>query len=337
MWKTTRSNEIVANESHHDLIWSLQPIIYGMRVFGIDLNMSLPVNCFRLFALVSFASLMALNCSSYPQMSDEPIDKTSAKSTMVWLDFLKPFTWFIFNIGFLLAMLEMATLFKWKPLWDTLKRLDNNMRTFHWQLRKLSAVLTIFFIILASQFNNKMISWTVFYSFLSQGLSLRVIVSWKRDYVIESMFGMLMIDLYIYFAVILFVCLTCSASLSIQTIIVEVQNHFPPLRGAVIAQLMKWKQNYFLISSYVELIDRFFGMFLFVFLAKLFVTFFIFSFCAVIYWHNNDSSNLIHMVCFFIKYGTLLALIFFGCETMKKQVSSLTKYLRESSQYINDS
>jgi len=150
MWKSIRNNRVHSSVKHRNIKWSLQPIFYAMRIFGIDLIVSLRSQNHILLAPVSFAVFMWVNVTSYLQLA-----KNSTNSTITWIEFFKPLTWFIFNTGHLLAMMEMVTLLSWKPLWRTLKKIGHNDPTFHPRLRKLSLALTVFFIVLVSPLISK--------------------------------------------------------------------------------------------------------------------------------------------------------------------------------------
>ena len=124
----------------------------------------------------------------------------------------------------------------------------------------------------------------------------------------------------------LFVCVTYAASKSIETIIREVNSSFPKLFNASVHQVIKWKQHYFWISTFVVEIDRFFGIFLFVFLVRVFASTFLISYSAATYWRSSDA-KLSTSFTLLIKYGIITLLVIYTCEKMKKQASVFHNFL----------
>ena len=150
-WKRIARNRLLMeSEINCGLTWSLHPLFYAMRIFGINLDFSF--NTYRdiLIKLVSSSSFLVLDCLLFSQLGSLYEKSANGTSANAWITFFKKIAAFISLNGYLLAVIEMATLVKWKPLLEALHKMSNHDDTFKLQLRKLSVSLTIFTIILVS-------------------------------------------------------------------------------------------------------------------------------------------------------------------------------------------
>ena len=151
-----------------------------------------------------------------------------------------------------------------------------------------------------------------------------VIIRFKDDgiHVLEVV-AIWMMDFYEDLSTILFVNLTWLASMSLEGIAEEVQNAAQPFHDLAGHQVKKWKRTYCLIMNFVEEIDQFFGMFLLISFVKLYVTFFLFSFSAVVYMFTSKK-RLVFMIVYLIKNLVLMSVVIFASEQMRRKVSLKT-------------
>ena len=150
MWQVTLSNR-VGNSSgkYNSLIWSLQPIFSSMHLFGISLNSPFQRPRSILVSLImSILLLVVIYKDQYERIKFSNL--VDLKSVEELIQFLKQSSNLFSNFGFLLSMIEMVTLVKWKPLLKTLQKFNYTDDPFKLRLRKLSMSLIIFFIILVS-------------------------------------------------------------------------------------------------------------------------------------------------------------------------------------------
>ena len=134
--------------------------------------------------------------------------------------------------------------------------------------------------------------------------------------------GIEITSLYIYLSMILFMSLTSLASISIHTIIEDVQSRIPKLHKEIGQRVRKWKYNYGLIHDFIEEVDKFFGPILFVFFARMFILFVIVLFKLNFYISNMSSSSIIEALLNSVKILLCLSLITFRSQKMKQQVNS---------------
>ena len=136
------------------------PVLYSMRMFGIDLNVrrqrSLAGRC-AFVAVGVVMSLWAALSNFHGQPDFVGNYQFDVKSTKAWLSRLLEYMWFAWNAVVPLTMIEMATLFKWPPLRDSMRQLEDSVgfiqdpQAFHRSLRAVSLTLNVSFVLSVSQ------------------------------------------------------------------------------------------------------------------------------------------------------------------------------------------
>ena len=143
-----------SGENQHDLVWSLQPILQSIRVFGIELNVSVKRSNFRRYALTVWAVIIFISMESslYNELTNNDqnlfaSDNHSIKcgSTRAWLDLLMMYEWVLWGIFFPLIIFWTYAM-KWKALWKKATKLQELMNyeiSFHQQLRLYTLTITV--------------------------------------------------------------------------------------------------------------------------------------------------------------------------------------------------
>ena len=124
-----------------------------------------------------------------------------------------------------------------------------------------------------------------------------------------------------YFSSSLFVCLTWLASMSIQTIIEDTQNSLIMFTDVTGNQTRKWNQSYHLIMDFVEGINQFFGIYLFMTITKLFLTCFIYMFYIANYLYGGKASSSSEYIRYLVVNLIQMSLILAGTHNMGEKVN----------------
>ena len=135
--------------------------------------------------------------------------------------------------------------------------------------------------------------------------------------------GYEMAEFYIYLPVILFVCLTYLASISIQATIEDVQFQFTKSPTESGYQAKQWKQTYGLIHDFIEGIDEFFGLILLLFFTRMFIFFVVVAFRSIFDARTWSLGIIIYLAVSVSKFVIYMSLLTFQAHNMKKQVRSL--------------
>jgi len=157
MWKKI-VDYVVGNggENQRDLLWSLQPILQSIRVFGIELNVSVERSNFRRYALTVWAVIIfiSLESSLYYMIHywENPFEtgsnSTGRNSTRTWLNHILKCLRLQWGFFFPPIIFWTYTV-KWKELWKKARKLQKLMNyeiSFHKQLRLYTLIITVVFI-----------------------------------------------------------------------------------------------------------------------------------------------------------------------------------------------
>ena len=136
--------------------------------------------------------------------------------------------------------------------------------------------------------------------------------------------------------IVLFVCLGFTASFMLQDLSEDIaksnENVILSTHFCLEARLKTWKQRYQLISKYVELINSYFGLILFIFMTKEFIAFITFSFSLIVEIQNGQfflpENNSLIIIVFFISGWCYLTAIVAVSSEIQSQVSQLLMELR---------
>ena len=143
----------ISGENQRDLVWSLQPILQSIRVFGIELNVSVERSNFRRYASTVWAVIIfsSMESSLYRDINHHPNLFASGNhsikfnSTRAWLDILLKYEWVLWDIFFPLIIFWTYAV-KWKALWKKATKLQELMNyeiSFHQQLRLYTLTIAV--------------------------------------------------------------------------------------------------------------------------------------------------------------------------------------------------
>ena len=319
----------ISSEYQKDLLWSLRPTIYAMQMVGIDLNQSTTPSKLRRcsFITLGLALQISIMVTVFVEKSQN-IYTGDLKPTAGWLRFLDKYFTYCWTVVFLLVLFELLTLIKWKSLWKTMMELEQFMNfqaTFHRQLRKVCIlsvcipfimVIVLYFLLLKCQ---DIIINTGMYNFpqqIHQHAINRHSESSLAYKIADELF-----DFCGFQIIMAYFSLTWLVSMSIQVIIDEVKNS--PHRTPADQQLaIKWNRSYCLIINFVEEIDNFFGSVLLVYTGQLFFLGFQNSFQVIMSAVAKENLlNCVYPVSYIVKNVSILLLVIYGAQRMKKKVS----------------
>ena len=350
-----RSIVPVFGEYQRDLVWSFQPIFYLMRVLGIDLQTSQSNSKCRRFGFLTLATLMLIY-NLVTVLVKHFMQKITEvpNTTKFWVELLRKQSTLTSSI-LMPVTLVVTTILKWKSLWQQVHEMEHlvNFANFLWHLRKIAigtSTIVIFFIFLVkltSLNHHRNGACSCFYVLgLTHKCWLIPFFVWFQD--MEGVFrrNMMIItkdnaaavynifietgneitDLYIYLTAILFVCLTCIGSISIQIIIKEVRTQIPKLENKSGNRVRKWRQIYGVVHEFIEEIDTFFGPILLIFFARMFI-FFIISVFKLTYIEIMDLniSLILQRMIYFAKVILYISMLAYRSHKMKQQVNWLPK------------
>ena len=145
--------------------------------------------------------------------------------------------------------------------------------------------------------------------------------------------GFLLTQLYPLSAVILFTCLTWTASMMLQRLIDQLPTDGIPLHIELNQQLVKWKRNLALINNYIQKINNYFGVILLAFLVKQLVNFVTYIYFLIKAMQTNDLVSLKFLSVSLVKtviYVTLLALVSHRIKQKVLTADSLLESLYEN-------
>jgi len=145
---------------------------------------------------------------------------------------------------------------------------------------------------------------------------------------IES--GVEVTDLYIYLSAILFVSLTCVASVSIQVIIEDVRTQILKLENKFGSRVRKWRHTYGEIHNFIGEIDNFFGPILLLFFARMFIYFIISVFKLTLEIINSNANLVVQRVVYFTKVILYISMLAHCSHKMRQQVNQLSNMIGPS-------
>ena len=140
-----------------------------------------------------------------------------------------------------------------------------------------------------------------------------------------SLAGRSIIDMWECSSVLLFHLLIWLASMSIQVIIEEVKNPFPPIYDTICSQAVKWKRSYFSIFKFINQVNQFFGFFLLFFIVKQLVAIFLLIcnalFClTALSIHGTKALTFHYFISCFSRNFLLMALVLIPPQNMEQKV-----------------
>ena len=128
------------------------------------------------------------------------------------------------------------------------------------------------------------------------------------------------------FLVLLISSLTFLASISIQMITEDVQDHLRPFHAAVRDRVMIWMHRYHLILNFVEGVNHLFGPVLLIFISQWFITILLTSFFILLDLIDIGKSEVHINIILLFKTLSLHLMLIIGSENMKNKVKFKFKY-----------
>ena len=151
--------QTIGCRNQRDLLWSLRPIFYSLRLVGIDLDVLQPHSILRRYAFIAGSVLMLIGVTTANVVVDHlKRNVEQPKSTRFWVEQVRKATTTFSNL-LLPLILVLVNLYKWKPLWSKAQSIEHFMTipgTSLWHLRKLAistTAMVIGFLLLVGFFN----------------------------------------------------------------------------------------------------------------------------------------------------------------------------------------
>ena len=333
----------VTSQNRSDLLWSLQPNFYSMRIFAIELNGG--PSKFRYYSFLvlrlAMVSYIFFSCYYVFIWSEWKYDPTT---TRFWCSVLRRGTRFLSAVLFQLALI-VITVWNWDSLrakLETMEQFINSHIHFPTKLHRISMLLITVTLIMVKSYlflfffvwiSSTLISSSTFFQEFPHVLDVYKQAMLEGFLISLSVIGNVMGHLSECFLVNFFVFLTCVASMSIQSIIQDVGKYLPPTEIEAYERVARWKRNYHSILGFIDEIDSVFGPALLILITKQFIMFVMWSFSIVISWARQES--IYNYIVLIITDIVLMALLILGSQQMKNQASFTS---RESGKktFVND-
>jgi len=148
----------------------------------------------------------------------------------------------------------------------------------------------------------------------------RDIVQYESPAHILLKVGYWIIDMYPISAVVLFMCLTWTASMMLQRLIDDLPTTTISSNMEMSPQMIKWKHNYQLISSFIEKINHFFGAILLTFISRQLFYFIAYIYLLVMLLQRESLELGTLFVFYLIKHVTYVFCITSVSHRIKKKV-----------------
>ena len=326
------ANNIVTIPSivQRDFVWSFKPIIYVMRMMGIELNVLEKHSMFRRIALLLFGvSIFLCTETAFFYQIHFAVEKAKLNTLDKTLKFQLNVGGIIF-IAYPIVAFSSA-LFKWKPVWKKLRKMEEDLRCppafYRKQRQVLIALLTPFLISVPAIVEKKMANNYLLPFFFPQSILhpvFRIQHFTREGWVLLA--AVLFQNFYINSFVVLFVSLTCLVSMSIQSNIEDVQC-CSKIPYEISTQITKWKQSYASIYRLINEMDNFFGPILINYFLGVFY-YFIFLPIEILEPEAFQSdAQLVNAgkVLRILQEFFSLSLVVFSTEKMKEKVSPSSK------------
>ena len=336
--------EIPSEYPRCDLEWSLQPISYMLRIYGVDLDMNQPRSVCRRCAFITLGMCHLvvsgfLGVYSIKIFLSVPYDPTSDFFYLV----LNIVSKMIFDCSGLLATLLVSQL-KWGSFWRALKILEHNCqlpaRVYN-RLRKALTTGIIFFSLLVfiarvclSQFKS---NW--YTTLLSKEIfTIGLLVESKTgngefqhsDFSVEFVTPGKLIQTFVRQSnnsfILFYAYSTRFASESIQVLVDEVKTWTFATKGPLIHRISKCKKMHALISCFIKEIEGFFGPSMLPIFASIFTNIIFMGYQLIALLLKQTYNDALLFLINFVRAFIILSFLVSGTETMKSKVSSPKNY-----------
>ena len=151
----------IPSENQLDLAWSLQPVLYPLRIVGIDLHVGQPRSKFRFFAFLVLKLLVAIFVVSSALCYLTGVMGTSKKikGSKFWSKVLRSVARLVWIPIFHVVCIPMILFKNWEKLWKKMEKLYHRFLSFDAnfasKLRTFSMILTVIILIPVSKFISK--------------------------------------------------------------------------------------------------------------------------------------------------------------------------------------
>lgn len=140
-----------------DLEWSLRPIFYGLRVFGVDLDVNQPASIYRPYAFITLEMFLFIfsSCSGFLMIKAFRLHDPDTPSFLFYLILMIVSTIFFNALYF--TTLMVTTRLRWRRLWKKAKEVERLCQlpaSFYKRLRNAVTVGIIAFGLLVTAINS---------------------------------------------------------------------------------------------------------------------------------------------------------------------------------------
>ena len=249
-----RMIQISSEYPHVDLIWSFKPILLFTQILGINLKVSERDSKFRRYGFLFWGILTSLFLLwvggkwTY-LMLVQHVWTHSFPLKLIAMIILHG----ILNILFGVAILKNIS--NNDSFWEKLQEIERVFcfsTQFLVKIRKSFMALIAFGCLLVKLFDITSKSFDEI--FQSSQVPYDFVVNSIRPFIYKIAF------MYDTLWMILFICVTRFASMSIQTMIENVQYHLYTPDGAIYHRISMWKKSYYLILEFIEEINEILGL-----------------------------------------------------------------------------
>lgn len=328
--------------SQHDLAWSLQPVLFSLRVFGIDLDgnrpRSLPRRCAFMALAASVSLFFGFSGTDVIIRSMLLFRHQAAIETVYMMLYIGAGT--ICAIS-LLAALTVASQSKWEALWMKLQEVEQcNGPTgrLYGRMRRVSGVSIAFSVLMVRLRLPRVLlinpSASFFLFFLSkifcEGAAMLYMTSpleeikqsLSREQLLLQIIGKTASDVFHDTTLVLFITLMWFSSASIQAITADSETHRSTAGGVPADQLIKWQKNYLAILELIEGINRLFGPVLLAVFSTMFFSNSILFFRVVSGIFGGSGENGSVSILRIVRSITVMTALVSATEMMKGKVTS---------------
>ena len=336
-----------------DLEWGLRPILFLLRIFGIDLDMNRPRSdrCRRFgFLALGISILIVSSFYGFKLINTLSYFVSQASSEVSYLILIIIPT-IIFNPAYYGTTL-VTTQLKWQRLWQKIQKLEHvcpMTDNFYSRLRKTLIASIIVFSLqvhvlqLIPKFRSVFISIAtlkeagvaglMFGTFDQAEATMQLLIK-EVDKI--GLGIQISIQIYKNFFVLLYLSLIWLASESIQVLTDEIQTWPVRIKRPLNYRVRNWKYTYLEISSLIKEINGFFGPSMILIFSSIFTQIILSSYkVVVISFRDTDDNVAVYLLR--LVFNTLIVLILISAtEAMRSKVFVCTISENQSANSVID-
>ena len=150
----------VLSKNPLDLAWSLKPVLYPLRIVGIDLHVGQPRSKFRCFAFLVVELLVAIlvltqSFTGVYLLDLESNNNKNKNSSRFWTKILSDGLSRVVGTILYLLCIPIIIFKNWEKLWKKMEKLHHRFLSFHnhfaGKLRKVAIILCVILFALVSK------------------------------------------------------------------------------------------------------------------------------------------------------------------------------------------